>query len=246
MVDTLDVFLSAFSFEEEDLRGKTVVIIDVLRASSTMTTALKNKAKGIIPVENMDDASRISHNLDAKGFLLSGEKDGVKIQGYDLDNSPLRHSLENVKDKTIILNTTNGTKAIKRSSLAERIIIGSFLNLETVVDYLKQLDNEIVLVCAGWRGRLSFEDLLCAGNIIYELTSGQLPPNARDGAKVAFGLYEKFGDDIESSIKSSNYAIRLKDIVGEDDLSFCCQRNIMQVLPVLNEGIITDLNGKEK
>lgn len=243
MVDTLDVFLSAYSFEEEDVRDKTVVMIDVLRASSTMITALQNGAKGVIAVGDMDDASKISHNLDAKSFLLSGEKDGMKIQGYDLGNSPLEHDRDVVRNKTIILNTTNGTKAIKRAGLADTIIIGAFLNLQFLVEHLKQLDSEIVLVCAGWKGRLSLEDLLCAGNIIYELTNGQLPQNARDGAKVAFGLYEKIGDDIENSIKSSNYAVRLKDIISEDDLSFCCQHSIMQVLPVLNEGIITDLNG---
>lgn len=245
MIETLDVFSSAHSFQEEDLRGKTVVMIDVLRASSTMVTALHNGAKGVIPVGDMDDASKISHNLDNKSFLLSGEKNGVKIEGYDLTNSPLGHTEDVVVDKTIILNTTNGTKAINRSGHAEKIIIGSFLNLDTVVEYLKQIDREFVLVCAGWRGRLSFEDLLCAGNIIYELSSGELPKSARDGAKVAFGLYEKFADDIESSIKSSNYAVRLKDIVSEEDISYCCQRSIMQVLPVLNEGIISDLNGKE-
>lgn len=246
MIETLDVFSSAHSFQEEDVRGKTVVMVDVLRASSTMVTALQNGAKGVIAVEDMDDASKISHNLDAKSFLLSGEKDGITIEGYDLGNSPLEHTQEVVKGKTIILNTTNGTKAIRRCSLADRIIIGSFLNLDRTVDYLRQLEEDVVLVCAGWRGRLSLEDLLCAGNIIYELCSGQLPADARDGAKVALGLYEKFGDDIENNIKASNYAVRLKDIVGEDDLSYCCQRSITQVLPALNEGIITDLNGKEK
>lgn len=246
MVETLDVFASAHSFKEEDLRDKSVVIIDVLRASSTMVTALHNNAKGIIPVEDMDDASKISHNLDEKSFLLSGEKDGIKIEGYDLGNSPIAYNRDIIKDKTIILNTTNGTKAIKRCSLAKNIAIGSFLNLEVIIDYLEQLDEDVVLVCAGWRGRLALEDMLCAGNIIYELSGGQLPDKTRDGAKVAFGLYEKFGEDIESCIKSSNYAVRLKDIVDEEDLSFCCQRSIMQVLPVLNEGIITDLNGKAK
>lgn len=245
MVETLDVFSSAHSFKEEDLRDKTVVMIDVLRASSTMVTALHNGAKGVIAVEDMDDASKISHNLDAKSFLLSGEKDGVKIEGYDLGNSPLEHNRDTVEDKTIILNTTNGTKAIKRCGLAEQITVGSFLNMKPVVDYLQELNGEAVLVCAGWRGRLSLEDMLCAGNIIYELSDGQLPAETRDGAKVAFGLYEKFGDDIENCIKSSNYAVRLRNIVDEEDLSFCCQRSIMQVLPALNEGIITDLNGKE-
>jgi 2-phosphosulfolactate phosphatase len=242
MVEALDVFSSAHSFKEEDIRDRTVVMIDVLRASSTMVTALHNGARGIIAVEDMDDASKISHNLDAESFLLSGEKDGIKIEGYNLGNSPLEHIQEMVEDKTIILNTTNGTKAIRRCGLAEKIIVGSFLNLKAIVDHLQQLNEEVVLVCAGWRGRLSLEDILCAGNIIYELTGGQLPDEARDGAKVAFGLYEKFGDDIENCIKSSNYAVRLRDIVDEEDLSFCCQRSIMQVLPVLNEGIISDLN----
>ncbi len=240
------MFSSAHSFKEEDVRDKMVVIIDVLRASSTMVTALQNGAKGIIAVGDMDDASKISHNLDAKSFLMSGEKDGVTIQGYDLGNSPLEHTEGVVKGKTIILNTTNGTKAIRRCNLADRIIVGSFLNLRAIVEYLEQLDEEAVLVCAGWRGRLSLEDMLCAGNIIYELCDGQLSAEARDGAKVAFGLYEKFGDDIENSIKTSNYAVRLKDIVSEEDLEYCCQRSITDILPVLNEGIITDINGKEK
>lgn len=242
----IDVFSSAHSFKEEDVRDKTVVIIDVLRASSTMVTALQNGAKGVIAVGDMDDASKISHNLDAKSFMMSGEKDGVTIEGYDLGNSPLEHTEEAVKGKTIILNTTNGTKAIKRCGLAKQIIVGSFLNLNAIVDYLKKHDNEVLLVCAGWRGRLSLEDMLCAGNIIYELCDGQLTAEARDGAKVAFGLYEKFGDDIENSIKSSNYAVRLKDIVSEDDLLYCCQRSITQILPALNEGIISDINGKEQ
>ncbi len=246
MIDTLDVFSSAHSFQEEDLRGKTVVMIDVLRASSTMVTALHNGAKGVIAVGDMDDASKISRNLDSKSFLLSGEKDGIKIDGYDLTNSPLEHTEEAVANKTVILNTTNGTKAIKRSGHAEKIIIGSFLNLSAIVDHLREIDKEIVLVCAGWRGRLSFEDLLCAGNIIYELCSGELPKSARDGTKVAFGLYDKFADDIENSIKSSNYAVRLDGIVSEEDISYCCQRSILQVLPVLNKGIISDINDKEQ
>jgi 2-phosphosulfolactate phosphatase len=246
MINQIDVFSSAHSFKEEDVRDKTVVIIDVLRASSTMVTALQNGAKGIIAVEDMDDASKISHNLDAQSFLMSGEKNGVTIEGYDLGNSPLEHTEEVVKGKTIILNTTNGTKAIRRCSLADQIIIGSFLNLKAIVDYLQTLDEEVLLVCAGWRGRLSLEDMLCAGNIIYELCGGQLTAEARDGAKVAFGLYEKFGDDIENSIKSSNYAVRLRDIVSEEDLEYCCQRNTTDILPALNEGIITDINGKEK
>lgn len=242
----IDVFISSQSFQEEDLRDKTAVVIDVLRASSTMVTALDHGAKGVIPVADMGDASKISQNLDSPHYLLSGEKDGIKIEGYDLGNSPLDYTTDRVEAKTIIFNTTNGTKAIKRAGLAREIVIGSFLNLDVIVDYLQSVDNDIALVCAGWRGRLSLEDLLCAGNIISELADGTLPDYVQDGAKVAFGLYEKIGDDIEAAIKTSNYAVRLKDIVSDDDLAYCCQRNILQVLPVMNEGIISDFHGEKE
>ncbi|WP_372634198.1 2-phosphosulfolactate phosphatase [Fodinibius sp.] len=246
MNNKVDVFISSQSFQEEELRDKTAVVVDVLRASSTMITALNNRAKGVIPVADMGDASKISQNLDSSHYLLCGEKDGVKIEGYDLGNSPLDYTGAIVEDKTIILNTTNGTRAIKRSGLANRVLIGSFLNLRTLITVLEKVETDIVLVCAGWKGRLALEDLLCAGNIIYELTGGTLPQNVQDGAKVAFGLYEKFGDDIEQAVKTSNYAVRLKDLVSEEDIAYCCQRNKMQVLPVMKEGIISDFYGKEK
>lgn len=241
----VDVFTAATSFQEEEMRGKTAVIIDVLRASSTITTALANGAKGIIPVADMGAGSKISQSTDTGNILLCGEKDGEKIEGYDLGNSPLEYTVEMVRGKTIVLNTTNGTKALMRSSLAREILVGSFLNMKTIAGYLAD-KQDIVLVCAGWRGRLSLEDLLCAGNIIYELMGGELPQTAFDGAKVAFGLYEKFGDDIKKTVQSSNHAHRLQNIVGSEDLSFCSNVNAMDVLPVMKEGIITDFHGKEK
>lgn len=244
MNQTLEVFSAATSFQEEELRDKTAVMIDVLRASSTIVTALHNGAKGVIPVADMGEASKIAQNMDSPNFLLCGEKDGEKIEGFDLGNSPLEYGSGVVKGKTIILNTTNGTKALSRSSMAEMVMVGSFLNLKSVVAELKK-HKDVVLVCAGWRGRLSLEDLLCAGNIIYELTNGKLPESTLDGAKVAFGLYEKFGNDIEGTVRASNHAVRLKGIVGEDDLSYCSTVGKMDVLPVLNEGIITDFHGKK-
>lgn len=245
MIKELEVFTAATSFREDEVRGKTVVMIDVLRASSTIVTALANGAEGVIPVADMGTGSKISQRMDTGNMLLCGEKDGEKIEGYDLGNSPLEYTPPVVKGKTIVLNTTNGTKALMRSSLAKEILVGSFLNLKILAGYLKDKE-EITLICAGWRGRLSLEDLLCAGNIIYELTGGGLPETAFDGAKVALGLYEKFGDDIENTVQSSNHAHRLKDIVGSEDLSFCSKVNAMKVLPVMKEGIITDFHGKEK
>lgn len=242
-LNTLDVFFSSQTFQEEILRNKVVVVIDVLRASSTIITALMNQAKGIIPVEDMGEASRISQSVDSDNLLLCGEKDGVKIEGYDLGNSPLEYSVDRVKDKTLIFNTTNGTKAIKKAVGSSNLFVGSFLNLSTIVHTLNEEQKDIILICAGWRGRMAIEDLLFAGNVIYNLGNGSLPQEARDGSKVAFGLYEKFRDDISDVIRSSNHAERLKEIAGESDIDYCAQRDICDILPVLNDGIITNLYG---
>ncbi|WP_083750193.1 2-phosphosulfolactate phosphatase [Rhodohalobacter halophilus] len=235
----LDVFFSAQSFQENELRNKSVVVIDVLRATSTIVTALMNGAKGVIPVEDMGEASRISQSVDSDNYLLCGEKDGTKIEGYDLGNSPLEYDRETVEGKTLIFNTTNGTKAIKKSLGSARIYMASFLNLSAIVSSLSAEENEIVLLCAGWKGRLALEDVLLAGNIIYNLGDGQLPDDANDGAKVAYGLYEKYSDDIRSVIFQCNHAQRLKNVVGTDDLDYCCQTDITDQLPILHDGIIS-------
>lgn len=238
-LETLDVFFSSQSFQEEELRNKTVVVIDVLRATSTMVTALMNGAKAIIPVGDMGEASKIAQNVDSDNYMLCGEKDGVKIEGYDLGNSPLEYTKDSIEGKTLIFNTTNGTKAIKKSMASSTIYISSFLNLSATVDALREEDRDVVLVCAGWKGRLAFEDTLLAGCIIHNLNGGKLSPGARDGAKVAFGLYEKFGDDIKAVIHQSNHAARLKSLIGDEDIDYSCQIDISNELPILKEGMIT-------
>lgn len=239
----LDVFYSLHSFQEDELRDKTVVIIDVLRASSTIVSAFMNGAKAIIPVGDMGEASKISQNVDSDNYLLCGEKDGEKIEGYDLGNSPLEYTKEIVEGKNLIFNTTNGTKAIKKSLGSSKTFIASFLNVGAIVEELKTQENDIVLVCAGWKGRLAFEDMLLAGNIIYLLSDGSLSNDSRDGAKVAFGLYDKYGDDISTVIHQSNHAMRLKDIIGTSDIDYCCQVDITDMLPRLKEGMITLTDG---
>lgn len=239
-----DVYFSLQTFQEEEVRNKTIVIADVLRATSTIVTAIANGAKGVIPVGDMGEASRIAQSVDSDDYLLCGEKDGVRIEGYDLGNSPLEYSREVVEGKSLILNTTNGTKAIRKAIGAAEVCIASFLNLEAVVERLREVKGEIAIVCSGWKGRMSMEDLLLAGNIIHDLCGGELDSEARDGAKIAFTIYEKFGNDLESVILHSNHAVRLRELVGTEDVLYCCRVNATDVLPVLKEGIITDKHVK--
>ena len=239
----IDVFFSVQTFQEEELRGKSAVIIDILRASSSIVTAINSGAKKIIPVEDMSDAVKIARTMDQNDYLLCGEKDGVKIEGYHLGNSPLEYTEEAVEDKTLIFNTTNGTKAIKKASLANRIYIGSFLNQQSILNALQEHDDEVVLICSGWRGRLALEDTMFAGSLIHKLCNGNLPDATKDGAKVAFGLYEKFGANLEEAISKSDHAHRLRNLVSEEDIPFCCKLDAYDVLPGMKDGIITNLNG---
>lgn len=236
---SIDVFFSAQTFQENDLRNKTVVVIDVLRATSTIVTALMNGARGVISVADMGEASKISQNLDSENHLLCGEKDGVKIDGYALGNSPLEYTREQVEGKTLIFNTTNGTKAVKKSMGSSDVVIGAFLNLSAVSAYLESSQNDIILLCAGWKGRLALEDTLLAGAIIHKLYGGLLPDTAPDGAKVAFGLFEKYRDDINTVIKQSNHAMRLANIVEHDDVTYCCKIDLSDLVPSLSDGIIS-------
>jgi 2-phosphosulfolactate phosphatase len=243
---SIDVYASAFSLQDDEVRGKTVVVIDVLRASSTIITALKNGAKEVIPVEDMAAAGKMAQNLDPRRYLLCGEKDGEKIEGYHLGNSPFEYDEEVVKGKTLILNTTNGTKAITRSLFAKKVIIASFLNLDAVVEDLRGATGEIVLACAGWKSRLSLEDSLCAGLIIKKLTNGVLPDDCRDGARMAFVLSEKYENTIAQVVASSNHAHRLNQLGYEADVAYCTQLSITTVLPILKDGTLINENGSEK
>jgi len=233
----IDVFTSSVSLNEEDVRGKTVVVVDVLRASSTIITALDNGAKSLIPVLDMGEASKISQNLDPSRCLLCGEKDGKMIDGYDLGNSPFEYTSEVVEAKTLIYTTTNGTKAVSRSSSASRILIAGFLNADAVVQKLREDETEIIIVCAGWKGRLSLEDVLCAGYLIHGYYGGVLPEDAKDGSKVAMGVYERFQDQILPTILATNHAKRLFEMGFGGDIEYCCTLNSHTIVPQLDEGV---------
>jgi 2-phosphosulfolactate phosphatase len=238
MLQNPDVYFTGRSFSEDEVRDKIVVVIDVLRAGSTIVTAIKNGARGIIAVEDMSDASKIAQNLDSASYLLCGERDGEKIEGYHLGNSPFEFKPNVVAKKTLILNTTNGTRAIDRCKGADRILIGCFLNISALVEELKKETKEIVIVCSGWKNRLSFEDILCAGNILYKLNNGKLHEDAPDGARVSFALYETYGNDISTAIGTSNHAERLKKLDFNQDIEYCSQVDSTQIIPEMFDGIL--------
>ncbi|MCA9015210.1 MAG: 2-phosphosulfolactate phosphatase, partial [Planctomycetaceae bacterium] len=157
----------------EDYSGSVAVILDILRASSTITYALNAGATSVIPCEEIEEAQQLADELkQANGndqVLLGGERLGVMIEGFDLDNSPARYPAETVAGKQIVFTTSNGTRALKHALQARRILVGSFMCLDAVVNELKNSDGVIYLVCAGTDGVVTGEDCLCAGAIAAEL-----------------------------------------------------------------------------
>ena len=151
----IQTVISPIAFDQiEYIEDKIVVIIDILRASSTITTIIDNDAKALMAVK--DELSARKYIND--NYLVGGERNGETIPGFNFGNSPFDYKKEYVRDKTVVLTTTNGTKCIEMSSNANEVIIGSFLNLTAVVRYLNEKKKDIVLCCAGWKDKVNLED----------------------------------------------------------------------------------------
>lgn len=167
----IDVFFSPAIVDELGMRGRNVVIIDVLRASTTICTALRNGAREIIPTPDIETAIKISANLSSDSRLLGGERQGKKIDGFDLGNSPLEYTREKVDGKTIIFSTTNGAGAIYKCRYASMALVGTFVNASSIVRTMIDAGEPWTILCSGRQGEFSAEDATCAGMIISKIHS---------------------------------------------------------------------------
>lgn len=227
----VEVFLTSANVHEEDVRDRTVVVIDVLRASSTIVTALQHGARAVVPVQDMVEASKIAQNLDPSVYLLGGERGGKKIDGYHLGNSPAEYEESVVEGRDVILNTTNGTKALTRSRVASHMVVGCFLNAARVVEAVQAAGLDVALVCAGQNNRISLEDTLCAGLLLHHLWEGQEPDTATDTAHIAFTQYLHDQDDLLGAMRRSANARRLLAQGEGADVDYCLQIDQLPVLP---------------
>jgi len=211
------------------VKDKTVVVVDVLRATSTIVTALANGAKEVVPVKTVEEAL----TMKKKGILVCGERNAKKVDGFDLGNSPLEYKRELVLGKTIVLTTTNGTQVIERVE-GDSVIAASFLNVSAVVEYLKEKEN-ITIVCAGTSGDFSLEDFLLAGMIVKRMKREDL----LDGALVAMRYFESVQNIREEIKRFSSHAKRLISLGFEKDVDFCTTEDLFREVPVLVNGAFT-------
>lgn len=230
---TIDVCLSPELIHLYDVSDKTVVVVDILRATSCMVTAFAHGVESIIPIA--DEAECESMKL--KGYVISGERNGKKIPGFDKGNSPFEYMDENIKGLKIAFTTTNGTQAIEKSKKAQQILIGSFLNLSAISRYLLMASNNILIVCAGWKGKINLEDSLFAGALVDKLRK-HIEPDC-DAPIVAQELYLSAKSDMLKFLSTSSHVKRLNRLNIHKDIEFCLTPDQYHVIPALKRGKLT-------
>ncbi len=229
----LHVHLHADFVSSETLAGGVVVVIDNLRASVTMTAALFNGATCVVPTLTVEAAleARPSH----PGCLLGGERGGVLIPGFDLDNSPRAYSRAEVAGRPVIFTTANGTAAIIKSRLAARVLIGSFVNLAAVCQAVAHDPRPVHLLCCGTREDVGLDDILPAGAMVEQLTRAGRAHVTNDSGRVALLAWSAVqSGKLADAMRESRGGRGLASLGLADDLSVCCAIDSMPILPELN------------
>lgn len=222
------------------------IVIDVLRATTTIVTAINNGAKSIKAFSDLDLLCQESEQVNPSERLRLGERGGKKVDFCDLGNSPLDCSVEVVQNKQLFISTTNGTRALQRVQSAPTVLTAAMINYSAVVDYLHQHQPENVwLVGSGWEGGYSLEDTVCAGAIASELvdyTQAHLIEN--DEVIASISLYQQWKDKLVDLFRLSSHGQRLLRLNLDEDLQYCAQKNITSTLPMQTEQGLIIAGGK--
>ena len=206
-----------------------VVVIDIFRATSAIVTAFYNGVSKMIPVATVEEAKEYQRN----GYLAAAERNGEMIEGFELGNSPFGYMSNKVKGKTIAISTTNGTQAIEASRKASKILVGSFLNLDVLCEYLSEQKKDVILVCAGWKNKFNLEDTIFAGAVVEKLTTEAGFEVTCDSAIASKHLYNIAKVDLYEFLSNSSHRNRLAKLDLERDIKYCLTPNQCPVIPVM-------------
>ena len=212
--------------------GKTVVVADILRATTTITFAIANGARSITPVLTPDDAFEFAANQP--NTIICGERRGKKVNGFNLGNSPCEYTKTAVSGKQVVLTTTNGTRTLWACRAAKQVLVGCFLNLQAIINALLQVEGEVVIACAGREGSYCMEDTVFAGACVASLSAEHLT----DAAEAANILYRAHRRNLLGMLNNSYHGRKLAEIGLADDLEFCAQLNLVDVVPFQIDGHI--------
>lgn len=237
----INVQFSYVNSDELNYTGKTTVVIDVLRASTTIIQALQNGAREIIPVASVEFAVKVSGGMFGGQTLLGGERNTKKIEGFALGNSPLEYTPEIVSGKTIILFTTNGSKAIVKAKFSENLFIAAFTNLTAVAKHLVNLNKDFEVLCSGRGNHFALEDVICAGKLITEIQKLNKDIEFTDSAKASVILSKSAGKNLLSVMKQTEHGKILIENNFTEDIKFCSRIDISETIPYLTSGVLKAL-----
>lgn len=228
---------------DDDLRGCSVVVIDVLRSSSSIISGLMSGAREVIPVLTPAEAGELASRAGRGKSLLCGEREGRKIDGFDLGNSPYEYTAERVGGRILIFSSTNGPAATLRSKVADRVYVGAYNNFSAVLKRIADDRKPIVIVCAGKEGQFALEDFVCGGKFIVALeTRLKRTVILNDGARAASLLHRHFDGTITSLLRSCNHGKYLLSLGAEEDIEYCARMDTHPVVPMLVEGKLRGFN----
>lgn len=234
---SLEICFTPAIFDAHADSEAVVVVVDVLRATSSICTAFANGVSEIIPVATVEEA----REMKDKGYLLAAERDGFVLDFADFGNSPYNFTAENVKGRTVAYSTTNGTGIMKRASECHDVVIGSYLNFSALCTWLEGQERKVIIVCAGWKSRFSLEDAVCAGALAERLLLGGRFATSCDSVHAATDLWKAAKEDLMGYIEKAAQRSRLRDKGLDDCLEYCHTFDVTHVIPVLRNGRLVTL-----
>lgn len=239
----IDLYLIPAEIERAPLDERQIVVVDVLRTCSSIATALRNGAAKIIPVETVEEATRLAATLDAKSRLLCGEREGRKVSGFDLGNSPREYTRERVDGATLVFASTNASPLMAGVLGGREQILLGYVNVTAVAKAVGAGESDVTIVCAGRNGRFSLEDAACAGALIHRLTRAKGNVELNDAAGVARDYHREHGESPEAILRLSEHGRYLIELGFEEDIPLCAAVDSVPVVPHLKDGRIAAAAG---
>jgi 2-phosphosulfolactate phosphatase len=237
----IDAYFTPLGLNAGDLSGRGVVVIDVLRATSSIVTALAAGAKAVVPAASSEEAVRLTANLEKNGIVLAGERRMLKIEGFGLGNSPREMTPDAVGGKTVFLATTNGTPALLAAQGGDPVLVAAALNFDAVAARARALFAErgdLVIICAGREKQFALEDAYTAGRLIKAAKKGARKVALNDAAQVALDLAAQHGG-WRDAFAASDAARQLAEAGLAEDVTFCAHPDRVAVVPVYADRRIT-------
>ena len=232
----IDVALTLEEVRGIPLAGVTAIVLDVVRASTTIVAALAGGAHAVLPVATPEEARSLAREGDRGHVLIGGERGGAPPPGFDCGNSPAEYTSDRVRGRTVMFTTTNGTRALLALAGAHRIAVGGFVNAAAVARWVTGEPGDVLLVCAGERGRFCLEDAVCAGLLVSRLASPEQP--LTDAARAARVLWDHYADDLGAMLADATWAQALVLQGRGADLPLCVALDVHGVVPVLRDGTL--------